>query len=422
MIGQVAALRDAPTTIAGAAPRRERGRHRAARRGRRARPRRRATAVGSMGIAVIGTAALFPGAVGVDEFWANVVGGVDGITEVPAHRWSVDRYYDPEAVVRDAGAKTPSKWGGFLPDVPFDPMRYGIPPRSITSIGNDQLLSLEVAAAALADAGYADRPFDRERTSVVFGAETGTDLAQAYGFRAALPHFVGDVPDALAGIPEAHRGLVPRRAGQRHRRAHRQPARPRRRQLHGRRRLRGVDGRAVGRLRRADLGCERHGAVRRHRPAQRDLRLPAVRGHPRAVAHRPVPHVRRRGRRHRPRRGRRLRRAQAGRRRRARRRPDPGRDRRGGGVQRRAQPRADRPAPRGPAAGARARLRPLGRVARVRSGWSRRTARARWSATAPSWRRSPTCTPSGAPCPARPRSGRSSRRSGTPSARRASPA
>ena len=201
MIGQVAALRDAPTTIAAL--------HRDVSEGATALldavavpAAERRDPAGSMGIAVIGTAALFPGAVDVDEFWANVVSGVDGITEVPAHRWSADRYYDPGAVVRDAGAKTPSKWGGFLPDVPFDPLRYGIPPRSITSIGNDQLLSLEVAAAALADAGYADRPFDRERTSVVFGAETGTDLAQAYGFRAALPHFVGDVPDALAGIPK----------------------------------------------------------------------------------------------------------------------------------------------------------------------------------------------------------------------------
>ncbi len=35
----------------------------------------------------------------------------------------------------------------------------------------------------------------------MFGAETGTDLAQAYGFRAALPHFVGEVPAALADLP-----------------------------------------------------------------------------------------------------------------------------------------------------------------------------------------------------------------------------
>jgi hypothetical protein len=97
-----------------------------------------------------------------------------------------------------------------------------IPPRSITAIGNDQLISLEVAATALADAGYGDRPFDRERTSVVFGAETGTDLAQAYGFRAALPHFVGHVPETLAGLPEltedSFPGVLPhvRRGGRRH--------------------------------------------------------------------------------------------------------------------------------------------------------------------------------------------------------------
>ncbi|HKE72424.1 MAG TPA: beta-ketoacyl synthase N-terminal-like domain-containing protein, partial [Acidimicrobiales bacterium] len=203
MIGQVAALRDRPTTVAdlhedvsvGATARLDA--LTAARPVAQGAARRPAPA----DIAVIGTAGIFPGAPDVARFWANVVAGVDGISEVPPERWSVERYYDPDAVVAEAGVKTPSKWGGFLPDVPFDPMRYGIPPRSLTSIGNDQLLSLEVAAAALADAGYADRPFDRERASVVFGAETGTDLAQAYGFRAALPHFVGEVPAALEDIP-----------------------------------------------------------------------------------------------------------------------------------------------------------------------------------------------------------------------------
>ena len=55
-----------------------------------------------------------------------------------------------------------------------------------------QLLGLEVAAAALADAGYAERAFDRERTSVIFGAEAGTDLAGAYGVpRSMLPQYLG---------------------------------------------------------------------------------------------------------------------------------------------------------------------------------------------------------------------------------------
>ncbi len=362
MIGQVAALRDGPTTIAAL--------HRDVSEGATALLDEVAVPAsderdhaGSMGIAVIGTAAVFPGAVGVDQFWANVVGGVDGISEVPAHRWSIDRYYDAEAVVKDAGVKTPSKWGGFLPDVPFDPMRYGIPPRSITSIGNDQLLSLEVAAAALGRRRLR-RPAVRPRADLGGvrrrdGHRPGPGL-RVPGRPAALRR---RRPRGAGRHPEAHRGLVSRGARQRHRRAHRQPPRPRRRQLHGRRRLRRVDGGAVGRLRRADVRGERHGAVRGHRPPQRHLRLPAVRRHPCALAHRPVPHVRLVRRRHLTGRGRRLHRAQAGGGRRARRRPHPRRHRRGVGVERRAEPRADRTAARGPAAGARARLRPLGRVA-----------------------------------------------------------
>ena len=41
-----------------------------------------------------------------------------------------------------------SKWGGFLDDMPFDPMRYGIPPRAVKAIDPLQLMTLELAAAA----------------------------------------------------------------------------------------------------------------------------------------------------------------------------------------------------------------------------------------------------------------------------------
>ena len=148
-------------------------------------------------VAIVGMASIFPGARDLDELWSNLVAGVDSITEVPAERWNVDAYYDPQATTTGAGSRTPSKWGGFLPAVFFDPLRYGIPPRSLGSIEPAQLLSLEVAARALADAGYADREIDRENTSVIFGAEAGTDLASAYGFRALLPEYLGSVPDWL---------------------------------------------------------------------------------------------------------------------------------------------------------------------------------------------------------------------------------
>ena len=153
-------------------------------------------------IAIVGVAAIFPGAPDTDAFWANIVAGKSAITEVPADRWDTATYYDPNATGLDAGRKTPCKWGGFLADVPFDPLAYGIPPKSLQAIEPVQLLALEIAKRALADAGYVDRAFDRTRTSVIFGAEAGTDLSSAYSFRALFPHYVGALPDQLeASLP-----------------------------------------------------------------------------------------------------------------------------------------------------------------------------------------------------------------------------
>ncbi|HEY8544227.1 MAG TPA: beta-ketoacyl synthase N-terminal-like domain-containing protein, partial [Acidimicrobiales bacterium] len=150
-------------------------------------------------IAIVGMAALMPGADDVDDFWRNVVEGVNSITEVPPERWDVDIYYDPEwdhqtASQRDGSA---SKWGGFLNDIAFDALAYGIPPASLAAIEPVQLLSLKTAADALRDAGYEDRAFDRERTSVVFGTEGSTDQSAASGFRAMFPSYLGDLPPEL---------------------------------------------------------------------------------------------------------------------------------------------------------------------------------------------------------------------------------
>ncbi|HEX6347096.1 SDR family NAD(P)-dependent oxidoreductase [Umezawaea sp.] len=144
-------------------------------------------------IAVVGMACMFPQAPDLPSFWANVLSGADAVTEVPAVRWDPAVYYSPDG----DGDRTPSRWGGFLPEIPFDPLKYGIPPTSLASIEPVQLLALEAASRALADAGYADRPFDRSRTSVVFGAEAGSDLSNAMTLRTVLPSYFGDVPAGL---------------------------------------------------------------------------------------------------------------------------------------------------------------------------------------------------------------------------------
>ncbi|MFI0816278.1 SDR family oxidoreductase [Streptomyces sp. NPDC021098] len=149
-------------------------------------------------VAVVGMACMFPQAPDLASFWANVVGGVDAITEVPAERWDAAVHY-----TGDEHGASASRWGGFLPRIPFDPLRYGIPPASLGSIEPVQLLALEAARRALDDAGYGDpgdggRAFDRSRTSVVFGAEAGSDLSNAQTLRAVLPSYFREVPEALA--------------------------------------------------------------------------------------------------------------------------------------------------------------------------------------------------------------------------------
>ncbi|MEV8475658.1 SDR family oxidoreductase [Streptomyces sp. NPDC051173] len=147
-------------------------------------------------VAIIGMAGMFPGAPDLPDFWAQVLGGADAVTEVPEGRWDPALHYGEGAPASDVSV---SRWGGFLPGIPFDPLRFGIPPASLASVEPVQLLALEAARRALADAGYEHRDFPRGRTGVVFGAEAGGDMANATTLRTVLPSYLGGrLPDDLA--------------------------------------------------------------------------------------------------------------------------------------------------------------------------------------------------------------------------------
>ncbi len=139
-------------------------------------------------IAIVGMSCILPGAANLHVYWENILNKVDAITEIPPERFDWRRYFDPDRNARD---KIYSRWGGFIGDVPFNPLDYGMPPNSVTSIEPVQLLMLEVVRAALVDAGYLERPFPRERTAVIVAAGGGLgDLGFHYGFRSYLPHFL----------------------------------------------------------------------------------------------------------------------------------------------------------------------------------------------------------------------------------------
>ena len=197
MIGQVAALRDRVTTLAELHAEVSGGSTELLRAVEVPTPAETRGAVPPPAdVAIVGLGCILPGAADVATFWANILDKVDAIGEVPPERWDWRRYYDPDPAVRD---KVYSRWGGFIEDVPFDPMAFGLPPKSLGSIEPFQLLALLTAQAALRDAGYDERPFDRERTSVMLGAGGGgADLAVGYTVRSALPMLLGDAtPEQL---------------------------------------------------------------------------------------------------------------------------------------------------------------------------------------------------------------------------------
>ncbi|MCA6094847.1 SDR family oxidoreductase [Streptomyces sp. SCA3-4] len=147
-------------------------------------------------VAIIGMAGMFPGAPDLPDFWAQVLAGTDAVTEVPEGRWDPALHHGPEAPAHDTSA---SRWGGFLPGIPFDPLRFGIPPSSLASVDPVQLLALEAARRALADAGYEQRDVPRARTAVIFGAEAGSDMSNATALRTVLPSYLGGrLPEDLA--------------------------------------------------------------------------------------------------------------------------------------------------------------------------------------------------------------------------------
>lgn len=153
----------------------------------------------ALDVAIIGMACIYPGAKNIEEYWRNIITGKDSVTEVPDERWNKELYYNPD--ITD-GSKSHSKWGGFIPDIDFDPVAFGIPPQSLAAIDPTQLLSLLVAKQALDDAGYGDTNEGRENISVIIGAEGGNDLANNYGFRSLFTQIFGEMPAELdAALP-----------------------------------------------------------------------------------------------------------------------------------------------------------------------------------------------------------------------------
>ena len=129
-------------------------------------------------IAVIGLSAIVADASNIEEFWMNIIQGKDSITDVPENRWRIKDYYDADMTAPD---KTYCKRGGFIPEIDFNPMEFGLPPNILEVTDASQLLGLVAARDALEDAGYgqASAKFSKElkeKTGVLLGVGGGQKL------------------------------------------------------------------------------------------------------------------------------------------------------------------------------------------------------------------------------------------------------
>ncbi|HEX4204093.1 MAG TPA: beta-ketoacyl synthase N-terminal-like domain-containing protein, partial [Ktedonobacteraceae bacterium] len=133
-------------------------------------------------IAIVGLGCRFPGANNPDEFWQLLAEGRDGLSEVPATRWDIQKLYSSEQAIP---GKMNTRRGGFLDQVDqFDPYFFGISPREAERMDPQQRLLLEVAWEALEHAGQAPQALAGSQTGVFVGISSddysrlqGNDLA-----------------------------------------------------------------------------------------------------------------------------------------------------------------------------------------------------------------------------------------------------
>lgn len=120
------------------------------------------------GIAIIGMGCRLPGGVeNLRDYWRLLAEGRSAIQEIPASRWGLEGFYDPEP---DKASRSVSKWGGFLDDVAaFDADFFGFSGTEARSLDPQQRLLLMVAYEATQNAGLTLATLKERDTGVFVG-------------------------------------------------------------------------------------------------------------------------------------------------------------------------------------------------------------------------------------------------------------
>lgn len=116
-------------------------------------------------IAIVGMSCIFPKANSIEEYWLNLINGVDCIIDVPHERIDHEYLqYKPGAVDRFYCKK-----GGFITPPVIDPTRYGILPVAAEGYDSEHMASMVLAYEALEDAGVFEKNIPLNKGSIILG-------------------------------------------------------------------------------------------------------------------------------------------------------------------------------------------------------------------------------------------------------------
>lgn len=146
-------------------------------------------------IAIIGIGALYPEIDTAEALWERIARCQPVLREDHAFDRRQLDFGDEVTALDDRAGRWTARIRGFQPSYG----RFGIPPAQGPSQATLQAMVLETVDRALADAGYAKRPFDRDHTDVYCGACFALDRAFANALRVDAGRFTAEVTRELAG-------------------------------------------------------------------------------------------------------------------------------------------------------------------------------------------------------------------------------
>lgn len=147
-------------------------------------------------IAIIGIACRFPFADTLEQYWDNLLNGVNGITDFP-----LKRRKDVDPLLRKIMGKPVYGKGSYLEEVDsFDAEYFRLSPKEAEFMDPHQRLMLEVAAEAIEDAGYMGEKIYGTQTGVFIGRDHhSSGLYQQFIDSSNELAMTGNLPSFISG-------------------------------------------------------------------------------------------------------------------------------------------------------------------------------------------------------------------------------